>query len=256
RYDKGGDDYLNCPLTREEYDAFVDAVAAGEKVELKDFETLVPFEGCQPIEVMVERGRETLAFGPMKPVGLEDPRTGRRPHAVVQLRQENRHGTLWNMVGFQTKLKWPEQKRIFRMIPGLQNAEFARLGSLHRNTFLNTPVLLDKALRLRSEPRIRFAGQIVGVEGYVDSTAMGCYVARSLAAELEGREAPPPPPTTMTGALLAYVTEADPKHFQPMNANFGLLPPLEGRKMRKADRKVAYAKRALEDFGPWSEAVG
>jgi methylenetetrahydrofolate--tRNA-(uracil-5-)-methyltransferase len=257
RYDKPGPagtgaDYLNCPLDRERYEAFVDALLAGEKHAFKDWETSTPyFEGCLPIEVMAERGRDTLRFGPMKPVGLIDPRTGQRPYAVVQLRQDNALGTLFNMVGFQTKLTYGEQTRIFRMIPGLGRAEFARLGGLHRNTFINSPRLLDPELRLRVLPHIRFAGQITGVEGYVESAAIGILAGRFAAAEARGEAALPPPPTTALGALLGHITGgAAAETFQPMNVNFGLFPPLEG-KVGKAERKPALARRALADLDAW-----
>jgi methylenetetrahydrofolate--tRNA-(uracil-5-)-methyltransferase len=261
RYDKPGPgggtaDYINCPLERADYEAFVAALLAGEKTEFKEWETSTPyFEGCLPIEVMAARGPETLRFGPMKPVGLTDPRTGRRPFAVVQLRQDNRLGTLYNIVGFQTKLKHGEQVRIFRRIPGLERAEFARLGGLHRNTFLNSPLLLDRELRLKAEPRLRFAGQVTGVEGYVESAAIGLIAGRYAASERLGLPASPPPPTTALGALLGHITGgADASTFQPMNINFGLLPPLPelpgGRKGRPA-RKPALAARALADLDAW-----
>jgi methylenetetrahydrofolate--tRNA-(uracil-5-)-methyltransferase len=263
RYDKkgpGGDgaDYINCPLDSAQYEAFVDALLAGDKTEFKEWEASTPyFDGCLPIEVMAARGRETLRFGPMKPVGLTDPATGRRPHAVVQLRQDNALATLFNIVGFQTKLKYAEQVRVFRMIPGLEQAEFARLGGLHRNTFLNSPRLLDRRLRLKVEPRLSFAGQITGVEGYVESAGIGLLAGRFLAAERLGRELAPPPPTTALGALLAHITGgADDRHFQPMNVNFGLFPPMPeqpgGRKGRLA-RKPALAARALADLALWLE---
>jgi methylenetetrahydrofolate--tRNA-(uracil-5-)-methyltransferase len=263
RYDKagpGGDgaDYINCPLDREQYNAFIDALLAGEKSTFRDWEKDTPyFDGCLPIEVMAERGRDTPRHGPMKPVGLTDPRTGRRPFAVVQLRQDNALGTLWNMVGFQTKLKHGEQARIFRTIPGLQNAEFARLGGLHRNTFLNSPRLLDATLRLRAMPRLRFAGQITGCEGYVESAAVGLMTGRFAAAERLARPCRPPPPTTAMGALLGHITGgADATTFQPMNVNFGLFPDLqdaaEGRRAtRGKERKRAMAARALTDFDAW-----
>ncbi len=263
RYDRagpGGDAaaYINCPLDRAQYEAFVDALLAGECAAFKDWERDTPyFEGCLPIEVMAARGRETLRFGPLKPVGLTNPhRPGEKPYAVVQLRQDNALGTLYNMVGFQTKLKHGEQTRIFRMIPGLEGARFARLGGLHRNTFLNSPRLLDSALRLKSRPHIRFAGQITGVEGYVESAAIGLLAGRFAAAERRGRTPAPPPPTTALGALLAHITGgADAATFQPMNVNFGLFPPLEGR-TPKAQRKPAYARRALADLEAWLEAEG
>ena len=253
RYDKGdGADYINCALSREQYYGFIDALLAGEKTDFKDWEKDTPyFEGCLPIEVMAERGPDTLAFGPMKPVGLTDPHTNARPFAVVQLRQDNALGTLYNMVGFQTKLKHGEQTRIFRTIPGLENASFARLGGLHRNTFINSPRLLDGALRLKQRPSLRFAGQVTGVEGYVESAAMGLIAGRFAASDALGEALSPPPATTALGALLAHVTGgADAKTFQPMNVNFGLFPPLETRK-RKGDRKAAQSARALEDLGTW-----
>jgi methylenetetrahydrofolate--tRNA-(uracil-5-)-methyltransferase len=261
RYDKagpGGDgaDYINCALEREQYGAFVQALLTGEKTDFKEWEASTPyFEGCLPIEVMAARGIETLRFGPMKPVGLTDPRTGRRPYAVVQLRQDNALGTLFNLVGFQTKLKHAEQKRIFRMIPGLEQAEFARLGGLHRNTFINSPRLLDPLLRLKAEPRLRFAGQITGVEGYVESAAIGLLAGRFAAAERLGRLPAPPPPTTAIGSLLAHVTGGgDAKTFQPMNCNYGLFPPLAftgARPPRGDDRKHALSRRALADLDAW-----
>jgi methylenetetrahydrofolate--tRNA-(uracil-5-)-methyltransferase len=252
RYDKGdGADYINCPLEEARYRAFIVALLAGEKTEFKEWEASTPyFEACLPIEVMAARGEDTLRFGPMKPVGLTDPRTGRRPYAVVQLRQDNTLGALWNMVGFQTKLKHGEQTRIFRMIPGLENASFARLGGLHRNTFINSPRLLDQTLRLKAEPRIRFAGQITGVEGYVESAAIGLLAGRFAAGELLGRAVEPPPTTTALGALLSHITHgADAKTFQPMNVNFGLFPELIG--VRGRDRKKALAHRALADLDAW-----
>ena len=257
RYDKGeGADYINCPLDRAQYEAFIDALLAGEKTMFKDWERDTPyFEGCMPIEVMAERGRETLRFGPMKPVGLTDPRTGRRPYAVVQLRQDNRLGTLYNMVGFQTKLRHGEQTRIFRMIPGLADARFARLGGLHRNTFLNSPRLLDASLRLRCRPHIRFAGQITGVEGYVESAAIGLLAGRFAAAEARGETLAPPPPTTAIGALLHHITGgAMSDSFQPMNINFGLLPPLAER-ARKAARKSAHVARARAAMSLWLSEI-
>jgi methylenetetrahydrofolate--tRNA-(uracil-5-)-methyltransferase len=256
RWDKGGKDYINCPLDKTQYDAFVTALNEGEKTEFKDWEKDTPyFEGCMPIEVMAERGPETLRYGPMKGVGLDNPRTGRWPYAVVQLRQDNALGTLWNMVGFQTKLKHGEQVRIFRTIPGLENAEFARLGGIHRNSFINSPRLLDGELRLKSKPNIRFAGQITGCEGYVESAAVGILAARFAAAELRDERLPTPPVETALGALLGHITGgADAETFQPMNVNFGLMPPLAER-FRKADRKQAYTDRARDAFGPWLESV-
>jgi methylenetetrahydrofolate--tRNA-(uracil-5-)-methyltransferase len=253
RWDKGGKDYINCPLTKEQYLAFHQGLLDGEKTEFKEWENVPYFEGCMPIEVMAERGVDTLRYGPMKPVGLDDPRTGRWPHAVVQLRQDNALGTLWNMVGFQTKLKHAEQVRLFRTIPGLEKAEFARLGGLHRNTFINSPRLLDGTLRLRSAPHIRFAGQITGCEGYVESAAIGLLAGRFAAAELRGDTLAPPPPETALGALLGHITGgADATTYQPMNVNFGLFPPVDG-KARKADRKRAYTKRAEEKLEEWME---
>jgi len=255
RYDKvgpgGGDaDYLNCPLDQEQYRAFIAALLAGEKTEFKEWEKSTPyFEGCLPVEVMASRGEDTLRFGPMKPVGLADPRNGRRPYAVVQLRQDNALGTLWNMVGFQTKLKHGEQTRIFRMIPGLENASFARLGGLHRNTFINSPRLLDAQLRLKARTSVRFAGQVTGVEGYVESAAIGLLAGRFAAAELLGDTCALPPATTALGALLAHISGgADEKTFQPMNVNFGLFPEIAGR---GKDRKKALSHRALADLDAW-----
>ena len=257
RYDRGeGADYINCPLDRAEYDSFIAALLSGETAAVKDWERDTPyFEGCLPIEVMAERGPATLAYGPMKPVGLTNPHAPDKPHAVVQLRQDNALGTLYNMVGFQTKLKHGAQTRIFRTIPGLQNARFARLGGMHRNTFLDSPRLLDPTLRLKALPRLRFAGQITGVEGYVESAAIGLLTGRFAAAERLGATLSPPPPTTALGALLAHITGghlagAD-ASFQPMNVNFGLFPPLEGR-ARRAARRAATARRALADLDGWN----
>ena len=257
RYDKGGPggdgaDYLNCPMEKPQYEAFVAALLAGDKTEFKEWEANTPyFNGCQPIEVIAATGPQTLRFGPMKPVGLRDPRTDRRPWAVVQLRQDNALGTLWNIVGFQTKLKHGEQTRIFRTIPGLEKAEFARLGGLHRNTFLNSPRLLDTTLRLKAMPRLRFAGQITGCEGYVESAAVGLMTGRFAAAERLGRTQPPPPPTTAMGALLGHITGgADATTFQPMNVNFGLFPPIDGT-FKGKERKQAMSARALQDFDRW-----
>jgi methylenetetrahydrofolate--tRNA-(uracil-5-)-methyltransferase len=253
RWDKGGKDYINCPLDKPQYEAFVAALNDGEKTEFKEWERDTPyFEGCMPIEVMAERGPETLRYGPMKGVGLDNPRTGRWPYACVQLRQDNALGTLWNMVGFQTKLKHGEQVRIFRTIPGLENAEFARLGGIHRNSFINSPRLLDRELRLKSKPNIRFAGQITGCEGYVESAAVGILAARFAEAELRGETLPPPPVETALGALLGHITGgADAETFQPMNVNFGLMPPLAGQKAKKADRKKLYTDRARAALSGW-----
>jgi len=252
RWGKGGDDYINCPLDRDGYNAFVEALRSGEKTEFKEWERDTPyFEGCMPIEVMADRGVETLRYGPMKGVGLDDPRTGRWPYACVQLRQDNAHGTLWNIVGFQTKLKHAEQVRIFRTIPGLEKAEFARLGGIHRNSFIRSPELLDSELRLKSRPNIRFAGQITGCEGYVESAAIGLVAARFAAAELRGQTLGAPPVETALGALLGHITGgAVAETFQPMNVNFGLMPPL-GERFRKADRKKAYTDRARGAFDRW-----
>jgi methylenetetrahydrofolate--tRNA-(uracil-5-)-methyltransferase len=253
RYDKGeGADYYNCPMEKDQYDAFVAGLLGGEKTEFKEWEHNTPyFQGCQPIEIIAKSGPQSLRFGPMKPVGLRDPRTGKRPWAVVQLRQDNALGTLWNIVGFQTKLKHAEQVRLFRTIPGLEKAEFARLGGLHRNTFINSPRLLDGTLRLKSMPRIRFAGQITGCEGYVESAAVGLMAGRFAAAELKSETLASPPGTTAMGALLHHITAgADATTFQPMNINFGLFPPIEGN-YRGKERKQAMAVRALADFDGW-----
>ncbi len=256
RWDKGGKDYINCPLDKPQYEDFVAALVAGEKMPFHEWEKDTPyFEGCMPIEVMAERGPETLRYGPMKGVGLDDPRTGRWPYAVVQLRQDNALGTLWNMVGFQTKLKHGEQVRIFRTIAGLEKAEFARLGGIHRNSFINSPRLLDKELRLRPKPNVRFAGQITGCEGYVESAAVGLLAARFAAAELGGEPIAAPPPETAVGALLAHITGgADAETFQPMNVNFGLMPPPPDR-TRKADRKKAYTDRARAALAGWLSTI-
>jgi methylenetetrahydrofolate--tRNA-(uracil-5-)-methyltransferase len=259
RWDKGETkDYINCPMDKDQYLAFHAGLVAGEKTAFKEWEANTPyFAGCMPIEVMAERGVDTLRFGPMKPVGLDNPHwatpehpNGRWPYAVVQLRQDNKMGTIWNMVGFQTKLKHAEQVRLFRTIPGLENAEFARLGGLHRNTFLNSPVLLDRTLRLKSAPHVRFAGQITGCEGYVESAAIGLLSGLMAAAELAGREWQAPPRTTALGALLSHITgDAEAETYQPMNVNFGLFPPMH--EIKKKQRKEAYTGRAKADIGPW-----
>jgi methylenetetrahydrofolate--tRNA-(uracil-5-)-methyltransferase len=264
RYDKGETEedrtaYINCPMDRAQYEAFIDALLAADKTEFREGETAGYFDGCLPIEVMAERGRETLRHGPMKPVGLTNPhRPDEKPHAVVQLRQDNRLGTLFNIVGFQTKMKYGAQASVFRMIPGLEQAAFARLGGIHRNTFLNAPRLLDDRMRLRVRPNLRFAGQITGVEGYVESAAMGLLAGRMAAAEAMGRDLPPPPPDTAMGALVAHITGgADARTFQPMNVNFGLFPPVEARAGRRGrkDRYLAYTERAKVSFATWlSEA--
>jgi methylenetetrahydrofolate--tRNA-(uracil-5-)-methyltransferase len=280
RYDKAGPggtgaDYLNCPMDKAQYEAFIDALLGGDKTSFKEWEANTPyFNGCLPIEVMAERGRETLRFGPMKPVGLTNPRDPLvKPHAIVQLRQDNALGTLWNMVGFQTKLKHAEQVRVFRMIPGLERAEFARLGGLHRNTYLNSPRLLDAHLKLKALPRLRFAGQITGCEGYVESAAIGLMAGRFAAADRLGQTPVPPPVTTAMGALLNHVTgghilaedETGPSSFQPMNVNFGLFPPIEvqrepgAKRLRGADKSIEkkrhMSRRALTDFTRWLDAT-
>jgi methylenetetrahydrofolate--tRNA-(uracil-5-)-methyltransferase len=255
RWDKGdGADYINCPMDKDQYLAFHAALLSGDKTEFKEWEANTPyFDGCMPIEIMAERGLDTLRYGPMKPVGLDNPKTGRWPYAVVQLRQDNALGTLWNIVGFQTKLKHAEQVRIFRMIPGLETAEFARLGGLHRNTFIKSPKLLDPSLRLASRLNIRFAGQITGCEGYIESAAIGLLAGRFLAKELSGERPSLPPIETALGALLNHITGgADETTYQPMNVNFGLFPPIEG-KTRKADRKQLYTSRARDAFRTWQE---
>ncbi len=263
RYDKGETveeqtAYMNCPMDRDQYYAFIDALLAADKTEFHEGETAGYFDGCLPIEVMAERGRETLRFGPMKPVGLTNPHTGVKPYAVVQLRRDNQLGTLYNIVGFQTKMKYGAQTDVFKMIPSLHEASFARLGGIHRNTFINSPRLLDAQMRLKSKPHIRFAGQVTGVEGYVESAAMGLLAGRMAAAEMLGREVSPPPADTAMGALITHITGgADAKTFQPMNVNFGLFPPIDakgGRKGRK-DRYKAYTDRAKESFGAWLAAM-
>ena len=258
RWDKGGKDYINCPMNKEQYLAFHQGLLDAEKGEFKEWEASTPyFDGCMPIEVMAERGVDTLRFGPMKPVGLDNPHAataefpqGRWAYAVVQLRQDNKLGTLWNMVGFQTKMKHGAQVELFRTIPGLENAEFARLGGMHRNTFLNSPTLLDRQLRLKAAPHIRFAGQITGCEGYVESSAVGLLAGMMAATELAGGNWIAPPATSAMGALLAHITgDADAESYQPMNVNFGLFPPLHD--VKKKSRKEAYTERAKADFGEW-----
>ena len=270
RYDKstdGGDgkDYINCPMDKSQYDGFIEALLDGEKMSFREWEENTPyFEGCMPIEIMASRGHETLRFGPMKPVGLTNAHDGSRPHAVIQLRQDNALGTLYNMVGFQTKLKYAEQVRIFQTIPGLEEAQFARLGGLHRNTFINSPRLLDRQLRMKARPSLRFAGQITGVEGYIESAAIGLMTGIMAASQATGTEWAPPPVDTAHGALLAHITGgADADTFQPMNVNFGLFPPIElvvtpngkKRKLRGRERKAAYASRALASFSGWSSVT-
>lgn len=248
RYMEGSDDYLNCPMTREEYDAFYEALLGAEKVDLKLFEKISFFEGCLPVEIMAERGRQTLTYGPMKPVGLKDKATGREPFAVLQLRKENKSGTMYNMVGFQTKLTYPEQERVFRMIPALKNSVFLRYGSIHRNTYINSPVLLDRSLRLVGRENIFFAGQITGVEGYVESTAMGLITGISAHLSAVNRSFIPPPEDTCVGALLNYITTQN-DNFQPMNINFGLV---KDYRKREKDRVV---KNALHAISQWKEEI-
>ena len=264
RYDKGdGKDYINCPMTEAQYDNFITALCDGDKMSFREWEENTPyFDGCMPIEIMAERGPQTLRFGPMKPVGLTNAHDGSRPHAVVQLRQDNKLGTLYNMVGFQTKLKYAEQVRVFQSIPGLEDAQFARLGGLHRNTFINAPRLLDEQLRLKADKRLRFAGQITGVEGYIESAAIGGLTGRMVAAEITGNRWTPPPAETAHGALLMHLTGgAMADSFQPMNVNFGLFPPVppiitaQGKKrfLKGSDRKAAYAQRALDAMQAWAD---
>ena len=257
RWGKGGDDYLNCPMDREQYLRFVADVLAAEKVPTRDFERCVHFEGCLPIEEMARRGPDTLAYGPLKPVGLSDPRTGRRPHAVVQLRQDDRDARLFNLVGFQTKMTYPEQRRVFRTIPGLERAEFVRLGSLHRNTFLESPEILHPTLQTRARPDLLLAGQLIGVEGYLESTAMGWLAGVNAARIVDGLAPLVPPATTAIGSLVAYVTAPGRRDFQPVNANYGLFPDLAERVRRGVEKKRAHAERALGDLEPFrAETVG
>ncbi len=252
RYDRGGD-YLNCPLNQDEYERLVDDIRTARKVEAKAFERTVYFEGCLPIEEMARRGRDTLAFGPLKPVGLSDPRTGERPYAVVQLRQDDRAGSLWGMVGFQTRMSYPEQRRVFRTIPGLERAEFVRLGSLHRNTFIDSPRLLKPTLQFRDRADLFFAGQMVGVEGYVESAAAGLLAGLNAARYARRVPLLIAPATTALGALFTYITSSERREFQPMNANYGLFPPLT-RRLRGRKKKVALAGRALLDLAAWQAA--
>ncbi|MDY0185076.1 MAG: methylenetetrahydrofolate--tRNA-(uracil(54)-C(5))-methyltransferase (FADH(2)-oxidizing) TrmFO [Desulfuromonadaceae bacterium] len=256
RYDKGTADYLNCPMNKEQYETFVAELLAADKVEARNFENMLHFEGCMPIEEMARRGERTLAFGPLKPVGLPDPRTGYEPYAVVQLRQDNRAATHYNLVGFQTKLTYPEQKRIFRTIPALEHAEFSRLGSVHRNTFINAPRCLSPSLQLNDDPRIFFAGQITGVEGYVESAACGFVAGLLASAYVRGESLPLPPETTACGAILGHLRHSDPQHFQPSNVNYGLFPPLEVSRMKRALRRLAQAQRALQAWEEWLQSVG
>jgi len=255
RYGKGdGDDYLNCPMNEAEYKAFVDALLSAEKVQARDFEKIIHFEGCMPVEELASRGVETLRFGPMKPVGLPDPQTGVEPYAVIQLRAENREKTMYNLVGFQTKLTYGEQRRIFRMIPGLEQAEFVRLGSMHRNTFINSPILLLSTQQLKNDQRIFFAGQITGVEGYLESAASGFLAGINAALMNMGLPLIVPPPTTALGALMMHITNADARHFQPMNVNYGLFPELEGR-VKKKEKRGKLAERALAALDEWNIEV-
>jgi methylenetetrahydrofolate--tRNA-(uracil-5-)-methyltransferase len=256
RYDKGGADYLNCPMDVTQYDDFYDALLKADKMQPKDFEKVPYFEGCIPIEVMAERGRQTMVFGPLKPVGLEEPRTGRRPHAVVQLRAENAHKSCYNMVGFQTKLTYPEQRRVFRMIPGLEKAEFLRYGSLHRNTFINSPQLLSETLQLKVRRTAFFAGQIVGVEGYTESAAMGGLAGINAMRGLNNLPLVTPPATTAHGSLINYITTSDPRHFQPINTNYGLFPPVDARTRDKEQKRRLIGERALKDLEEWTTRFG
>ncbi|MDX2480244.1 MAG: methylenetetrahydrofolate--tRNA-(uracil(54)-C(5))-methyltransferase (FADH(2)-oxidizing) TrmFO [Desulfuromusa sp.] len=255
RYDKGGDDYINCPLNKEQYYDFVQELVDADKVAGREFEKLIHFEGCMPIEEMASRGAQTLSFGPMKPVGLPDPKSGKIPYAVLQLRQDNRHASLFNLVGFQTRLTYPEQKRIFRTIPGLEKVQFARLGSMHRNTFINAPACLTESLQFNAARHIYAAGQLSGVEGYVESAACGFLAGIFAAYQLRGEKILLPPKETALGALLGHLSAADTTNFQPMNINYGLFPPLEGRKMKRADRRLAMAERALNALPKWWEPI-
>ncbi|HEV8600684.1 MAG TPA: methylenetetrahydrofolate--tRNA-(uracil(54)-C(5))-methyltransferase (FADH(2)-oxidizing) TrmFO [Gemmatimonadales bacterium] len=258
RYEKGdGDDYLNAPLSREEYEGFIAALSAADQYHGHEFDAVPYFEGCLPVEEMARRGPETLRFGPMKPVGLADPRTGKEPYAVVQFRREDKAGQMWNLVGFQTRLRIPEQQRVFRQIPGLGNAEFLRYGSIHRNAYINSPASLAPGLVTRDAPPVFFAGQLTGVEGYTESLGTGILAGINLHRLQSGQPIAVPPSTTMLGGLLRYLREADPKHFQPMNANMGLLDPLPG-KVKKADKRAALVERALQDFRRWmgEEGIG
>ncbi len=256
RYDKGGDDYINCPMNEEQYFTFVQALVDADKVSGREFEKLIHFEGCMPIEEMAVRGPQTLSFGPMKPVGLPDPKTGKIPYAVLQLRQDNRNASLFNLVGFQTRLTYPEQKRIFRTIPGLEQVNFARLGSMHRNTFINAPACLTRSLQFKAAPHIYAAGQLSGVEGYVESAACGFLAGIFAAFQLRGNTIPYPPEETALGSLLGHLSAAKGVNFQPMNINYGLFPPLElKRKMKRADRRLAMAERALATLPQWWEPI-
>ena len=255
RYGKGGDDYVNCPMTKEEYDAFYDALTGAEEVPVRRFESMRCFEGCMPIETMAERGRETLTHGPMKPVGIIDPKTGARPYAVVQLRQEDSEGTAYNIVGFQTRLKWPEQGRVFRMIPGLGDAKFLRYGSLHRNTFINGPLFIEPTLEMKGRRGLFVAGQVSGVEGYVESSAMGILAGINAARRIKGLPPLAPPDTTAHGALVTHLTKTDPARFQPTNVIFSLFPPLNRKVRKKDERRELLAARALEDIEYWKSRL-
>lgn len=256
RYEKGTADYVNCPMDEMTYNSFYDALSQADRVQPKSFENVPYFEGCLPIEVMADRGRQTLLFGPLKPVGLIDPKTGQRPYAVLQLRPENLHGSCYNLVGFQTKLTYPEQRRVFRMIPGLENAEFLRCGSIHRNTFINAPILLQGTLQLKKQPRIFFAGQLVGVEGYVEAAASGGLAGINAARILAGLYPVTPPPSTAHGALLHYITTCEPKYFQPINSNFGLYPPLGMPVRDKQKKRQLIQERATTHFNAWMTQSG
>lgn len=255
RYDKGGDDYINCPMNEEQYFHFVQQLIDGDKVAGREFEKLIHFEGCMPIEEMASRGAQTLSFGPMKPVGLPDPKTGKIPYAVLQLRQDNRNATMFNLVGFQTRLTYPEQERIFRMIPGLEDVRFARLGSMHRNTFVNAPACLNGNLQFKNAPHIFAAGQLSGVEGYVESAACGFLAGIFAARHSLDKTLPMPPNMTGFGALLGHLSESEADGFQPMNINYGLFPTLEGKRMKRADRRLAMAARALDALPDWWDPI-
>ena len=256
RYDKGSADYLNCPMDKPTYDNFYDALMNADRVQSKEFEKTPYFEGCLPIEVMAERGRQTLLFGPLKPVGLIDPKTGKRPYAVLQLRPENVHGSCYNMVGFQTKLTYPEQRRVFRMIPGLEEAEFLRCGSIHRNTFVNSPQLIEDTLQLKSQETTYLAGQLIGVEGYVEAAASGGLAGINAARRLRGLPISPPPGTTAHGALMQYITTSDSRYFQPINTNFGLFPPLPEKIRDKQEKRKCIQQRAANEFTEWMTQFG
>ncbi len=256
RYGKGGDDYINCPMNEDEYNKFYDDLTRADSVEVRSFEDIKVFEGCMPVEVMAKRGKDTLRFGPLKPVGLRDPRTGERPHAVVQLRAENRERTAFNMVGFQCRIKWPEQKNVFRLIPGLEKAEFLRYGSIHRNTFINAPHLIDQDLSFKSKKDIYIAGQLSGVEGYLESTAMGLVAGINAARKIKGLDRILPPPTTAHGSLIRYITDCEPDYFQPSNLNLGLFPPLDKRIRDKKMKKKLVAERALGDWQGYVDLLG